>query len=277
MQVNAVPDRFRTTQDRPTEWWSGTLPPLRGRTTPKPSFQTTKTEDQVQTLTMPDGLSPAAQVIYHAVRFTGDLTLGLAEQALQRQGYSARGDMGLHVHAWPNVWMWTGVNADFIAWMKELTEPDHLYFAFSNLLVYGYDGSRIPDMPIIRPNDLPEPGQGLKEPSWLPVILRFGPNPELVPEENLPPQAVPHALYRFFGSDGSLLYIGLTMNPGTRWPAHSKDKPWWLEVHTVTSEHFPDRPTVEEAERTAIRAERPRHNVIHNRPKRTPARTTDSR
>lgn len=42
MQVNAVPDRFRTTQDRPPEWWSGTIPPLRGRTTSKPTFQTTR-------------------------------------------------------------------------------------------------------------------------------------------------------------------------------------------------------------------------------------------
>lgn len=219
----------------------------------------------MQTLTMPSGLSPAAQVIYNAVRFTGDLTLGPAEDVLERQGYNPRGEMGLHVPAWPNVWMWTGINADFIAWMKELTEPDHLYFTFSNLLVYGYDGSRIPGMPIIDPNDLPEPGQGLKEPHWLPVILRLGPNPELVPETKLPPQAVPHALYRFFGADGSLLYVGLTMNPGTRWPSHARDKPWWLEVHTLTIEHFADRPAVEDAERRAIRAERPRYNVIHNR------------
>jgi hypothetical protein len=75
----------------------------------------------------------------------------------------------------------------------------------------------------------------------------------------------PHALYRFFGADGSLLYIGLTMNPGTRWPSHAREKPWWLAVHTVTIEHFPDRPSVEAAERAAIRAERPRHNVVHNR------------
>lgn len=75
----------------------------------------------------------------------------------------------------------------------------------------------------------------------------------------------PHALYRFFDRDGYLLYIGLTKNPGTRWPAHSKDKPWWTEVATITIEHYPTRAEVEAAEIAAIRAERPLYNVQHNR------------
>ncbi len=74
-----------------------------------------------------------------------------------------------------------------------------------------------------------------------------------------------HALYRFFGDKGRLLYIGLTLNPSSRWKAHGKDKPWWHEVRNVTIELFPNRASVEAAERTAIQAEQPLYNVVHNR------------
>jgi hypothetical protein len=74
-----------------------------------------------------------------------------------------------------------------------------------------------------------------------------------------------HALYRFFASDGSLLYIGITADPGARWKQHAGDKPWWSTVANITVEAFPSREAVLEAERAAILAERPRHNVVHNR------------
>lgn len=75
----------------------------------------------------------------------------------------------------------------------------------------------------------------------------------------------PHALYRFYDEAGQLLYVGITLDPGGRWKTHSKDKPWWGDVARVTVETHPDRPTVLEAERTAIIAEQPLHNVQHNR------------
>jgi len=75
-----------------------------------------------------------------------------------------------------------------------------------------------------------------------------------------------HALYRFWAADGTLLYIGLTMNPPTRFKAHSKDKEWWLLVASVTFEHFPTRDALVAAERAAIEQERPVHNVTYNRP-----------
>jgi hypothetical protein len=74
-----------------------------------------------------------------------------------------------------------------------------------------------------------------------------------------------HALYRFYATDGALLYVGITADPGTRWRAHSHDKPWWHEVANVTVEQHPDRTAVLEAERAAIVAEQPRYNVVHNR------------
>ena len=48
-----------------------------------------------------------------------------------------------------------------------------------------------------------------------------------------------HALYRFYATDGALLYVGITADPGTRWRAHSHDKPWWHEVANVTIEQHP--------------------------------------
>lgn len=76
---------------------------------------------------------------------------------------------------------------------------------------------------------------------------------------------LPHALYRFFAPDGMLLYVGLTMDPTTRWKNHAKDKPWWCHVANITVEHFGDRVTVLAAERAAIIAEKPVWNVQHNR------------
>lgn len=74
----------------------------------------------------------------------------------------------------------------------------------------------------------------------------------------------PQALYRFYDADGELLYIGITSNPGARWKRHAGDKPWWTEVASTTIEHFGTREDVEVAERSAIRAERPKYNRQHN-------------
>lgn len=77
-------------------------------------------------------------------------------------------------------------------------------------------------------------------------------------------QEVPHALYRFFDAAGQLLYVGLTVDPGSRWKNHSKRKTWWYDVANSTMEWFPSRKAVEAAEILAIRNERPLHNVLHN-------------
>jgi predicted GIY-YIG superfamily endonuclease len=74
----------------------------------------------------------------------------------------------------------------------------------------------------------------------------------------------PQALYRFFAVDGTLLYVGISLNPGARWKQHRADKPWWSEVANVTIEHHPNRDSVMNAEREAIKAERPRYNRVHN-------------
>lgn len=82
-----------------------------------------------------------------------------------------------------------------------------------------------------------------------------------------------HVLYRFFGARGTLLYIGITMNLPTRTGDHRDGKPWWLSVASMTVEHFPDRASALEAERRAIRSERPLYNVQHNESSPQPSGT----
>ena len=73
-----------------------------------------------------------------------------------------------------------------------------------------------------------------------------------------------HALYRFYDATGTLLYVGITADPGARWRQHAHDKPWWHHVANITIETHPTRTAVFDAERAAIIAERPLHNVVHN-------------
>ena len=72
------------------------------------------------------------------------------------------------------------------------------------------------------------------------------------------------ALYRLFGDEDILLYIGITDKFGTRWQQHARLQPWWPEVRRQTVEWHPDRDAAEDAEEEAIRTERPRYNVTHN-------------
>lgn len=79
-----------------------------------------------------------------------------------------------------------------------------------------------------------------------------------------------HALYRFYGDDGALLYVGITHNPGARFSQHMADKPWWVDVRGITMERYPDRPSVLAAERRAIEVESPRHNLQRPKPATRP-------
>lgn len=73
------------------------------------------------------------------------------------------------------------------------------------------------------------------------------------------------ALYRFYDAAGGLLYVGITLNPKARFTDHRHEKPWWHEVSTIKLETHPTREAALAAERLAIIAEHPMHNVVHNR------------
>lgn len=78
-----------------------------------------------------------------------------------------------------------------------------------------------------------------------------------------------HVLYRFFGHDRRLLYIGITCNPGARFNSHRLSKEWWSEVTSITMERFATRDELMSAERSAILTELPLHNVAGAMPKPT--------
>lgn len=72
------------------------------------------------------------------------------------------------------------------------------------------------------------------------------------------------ALYRLTDSAGRLLYVGISGDPERRWSEHAADKPWRPEVVESTVEWFDNGRLALAAEATAIRAEKPVHNVVHN-------------
>jgi hypothetical protein len=80
-------------------------------------------------------------------------------------------------------------------------------------------------------------------------------------------QDVPTALYRLFGDEDALLYIGVARIFGRRWHQHAQAQPWWPEVKRQTVDWYPSREEALRAETAAIRTEFPRYNVVHNGPR----------
>lgn len=74
----------------------------------------------------------------------------------------------------------------------------------------------------------------------------------------------PHALYRFYDRSDVLLYVGITMDLPKRLKAHRKEKPWWLEISSITVEPHESRAAALDAEAEAIRSEKPLYNTTHN-------------
>lgn len=70
----------------------------------------------------------------------------------------------------------------------------------------------------------------------------------------------PTEVYRCFDADDHLLYIGMTCMPTERMRQHRRTSPWFQQVARVDLETYPSRGAAKDAEREAIRSERPRHN-----------------
>lgn len=73
-----------------------------------------------------------------------------------------------------------------------------------------------------------------------------------------------HVLYRFYGEDGALLYVGITNSITSRFKWHAAMQPWWSEITSCHVEFLPDRAALQRAEHHAIRFERPKYNVVHS-------------
>ena len=71
------------------------------------------------------------------------------------------------------------------------------------------------------------------------------------------------ALYRMFDADDVLLYVGISYVVPARMEWHARYQPWWPQVARRIVEWYGNRDLAEAAEKAAIRAEKPRHNVTH--------------
>jgi excinuclease UvrABC nuclease subunit len=76
-------------------------------------------------------------------------------------------------------------------------------------------------------------------------------------------------LYRHFDADGNLLYVGISLSALTRLYAHGKAA-WYNDIKNVTIENYPTKRMALDAEKNAIKTEKPIHNIMHNK-ERTPS------
>lgn len=72
-------------------------------------------------------------------------------------------------------------------------------------------------------------------------------------------------LYRHFDADGRLLYVGISLSAVARLSQHANGSHWSKAITRVEVETHPSRDAALAAERAAILAEKPLHNVVHNR------------
>jgi predicted GIY-YIG superfamily endonuclease len=71
----------------------------------------------------------------------------------------------------------------------------------------------------------------------------------------------PYYVYRCYGADGDLLYIGYTVNPQMRMAAHRLKSTWYGEVARCDFARYPNHVEAYMEETRAIAVEDPRHNV----------------
>lgn len=78
-------------------------------------------------------------------------------------------------------------------------------------------------------------------------------------------------LYRAFSSDNQLLYVGISNQWHHRLHQHEKTAEWIEQADLVRIERFPDRLSVEAAEKLAIQTEKPRFNKVFTEDYESPA------
>lgn len=71
----------------------------------------------------------------------------------------------------------------------------------------------------------------------------------------------PTILYRLYGADGALLYVGITYHFDVRLAQHRSRSRWASLVDHWTTEEYADRRTAKSVETQAIGAEMPRFNL----------------
>lgn len=80
-----------------------------------------------------------------------------------------------------------------------------------------------------------------------------------------------HCLYRHFTADGRLLYVGISVDPFTRWTQHKCSREWIPLVARIELQWFTERWRALEAEQLALRTENPIYNQSRPTPHVPPA------
>ena len=70
-------------------------------------------------------------------------------------------------------------------------------------------------------------------------------------------------VYRAFDADDDLLYVGMSIETMRRLHSHQLTAAWWPDVATIRVGRFASREAALVAERAAIVAEAPRHNITY--------------
>ena len=77
-------------------------------------------------------------------------------------------------------------------------------------------------------------------------------------------ESTPTSVYRYYDSNGILLYVGITSRGATRNREHNSTKEWWQFVASQDVEHHPTRASAEARERDLIKSRQPPFNKAHN-------------
>jgi len=73
-----------------------------------------------------------------------------------------------------------------------------------------------------------------------------------------------HQLYRHWSSDGTLLYVGISVSAMGRLSQHKTSAKWYELITNVTIENYNSREELLHAEEKAIKSEKPIYNKRHN-------------
>ena len=73
-------------------------------------------------------------------------------------------------------------------------------------------------------------------------------------------------VYRHYGIDGQLLYVGTTITAFGRLRRHIDTSRWKAEIAQVEITHYATKEEARDAEKHAIQSEHPLFNVRHNQP-----------
>ena len=83
-----------------------------------------------------------------------------------------------------------------------------------------------------------------------------------------------NTLYRCFGEDDELLYVGITYDLNARIKEHrSTSSRWWPQVERIATERVSPF-EIRQREREVILSEQPKHNIHHKTPQMEQRRIT---